>query len=358
VGPSMLDSSDSSQHPISGVPSIGSPADLAAVREQRGWSQSDVAQRLKLRVRQLDALENGDWDALPGRAFVRGTLRAYARLLEVDIEPLLKVVGGFAQAEELRPSSSLGTQMPRSGGFGFDGDARSHRLPWALLGVLGVIALAFFFGRDGDMSNPSQWFGQPPVTKPAGSAKPAAANGSSPADFSGVTGAATVPTDASAPALVLPGPTLVTGAPTQGVTVAGGAQAPGPSTSSPAPSSANSGATGPTATGSASTGPASTVQSGAATDVSGATSSEAARAASILRFTVRQEAWIEVRQADGRTVFSAIVKPGSPVDIDARQPVSLVIGNANQVSLDFEGKPVDLKPLTVMPNNIAKVKLP
>ncbi len=358
MGPSMLDSSDSSQHPISGVPSIGSPADLAGMREQRGWSQSDVAQRLKLRVRQLDALERGDWDALPGRAFVRGTLRAYARLLEVDIEPLLKVVGGFAQAEELRPSASLGTQMPRSGGFGFDGDARSHRLPWALLGVLCVIALAFFFGRDGEFSNPSQWFGVPPVTKPAGSAKPAAANGSLPPDSSGATVAGTLPTDAAAaPSLVVPGPTLAIGDPTQGATAAGGTQAPGSSISSPAPSSANSGSTGPTAAGAASTVPASTVPSGAATDAPGAAPSEAARA-SILRFTVRQDAWIEVRQADGRTVFSAIVKPGSPVDIDARQPVSMVIGNANQVSLDFEGKPVDLKPLTVMPNNIAKVKLP
>jgi cytoskeleton protein RodZ len=340
----MLDSSDASPQPMSGVPSIGSPSELAGMREQRGWSQADVAQRLKLRVRQLDALERGDWEALPGRAFVRGTLRAYARLLEVDIEPLLKVVGGFAQAEELRPSASLGTQMPRSAGFGFDGDTRSNRLPWALLGVLGVIALAVFFGRDGEMSKPSQWFGVPPVTKPSASAPPAAVDGSSPAVVPGATGAATVPTDpAAAPALTVPGPTLVITDPAQGATVAGQAQSPGSSSTSPVQSanqSANPGSTGP---------------SGAA---AGAAPSEAARAPSTLRFTVRQDAWIEVRQADGRTVFSAIVRPGSPVDVDARQPVSMVIGNANQVSLDFEGKPVDLKPLTVMPNNIAKVKLP
>jgi len=344
----MVDSSDASSPPRSDIPSIGLPAELAGAREQRGWSQADVAQRLKLRVRQHDALERGDWEALPGRAFVRGTLRAYARLLEVDIEPLLKVVGGFAQAEELRPSASLGTQMPRSGGFGFDGDTRSNRLPWALLGVVGVIALAVFFGRDGDMSNPSQWFGVPPVTTPAGSAKPAAADSSAPADASGTKGAATVPSDsAAAPSLVVPGPTLATGEPSQGVAGAGFGQVPGSSTSSPVPP-ANPGSTGPLSTGS----------SGAAPVAPGAASSEAVRASSTLRFTVRQDAWIEVRQADGRTVFSAIVKPGAPVDIDARQPVTMVIGNANQVSLDFEGKPVDLKAMTVMPNNIAKVKLP
>lgn len=348
MGPSMVDSSESLPHPNSGVPSIGSPAELAGAREQRGWSQADVAQRLKLRVRQLDALERGDWEALPGRAFVRGTLRAYARLLEVDIEPLLKAVGGFAQAEELRPSSSLGTQMPRSGGFGFDGDTRSNRLPWALLGVLGVIALAVFFGRDGDISNPSQWFGVPPVTKPAVSSKPAAVGGSSAADSTGAAGAASVPADAAAaPALVVPVPTPAIGNPAQGVTGAGAGQGTGSSASGPVPSANPSSSV-----------PSSTTPSGAAAGAPGAPTPEAARASSKLRFTVRQDAWIEVRQADGRTVFSAIVKPGSPVDIDAKQPVSMVIGNANQVSLDFEGKPVDLKAMTVMPNNIAKVKLP
>jgi cytoskeleton protein RodZ len=341
----MLDSLDSSQPSVSGVPSIGAPGELVGVREQRGWSQADVAQRLKLRVRQLDALERGDWEALPGRAFIRGTLRAYARLLEVDVDPLLKIVGGFAQAEELRPSASLGTQMPRSGGFGFDSGSRSNRLPWALLGVLGVIALAVFFGRDGEMVNPLQWFGVPPAVIPSGSSKPPAAGASlssdSPADSrsdpSGVTGATTVASDAGpAPAVVVPGSKLANGDPMQGVNGAGLAQASGSSTSSPA----------------------SSVSPGTASVTPGAASAEPVRPPSTLRLSVRQDAWIEVRQADGQTVFSAIVKPGSPVDIDARKPVSMVIGNANQVSLEFEGKPFDLKPQTVMPNNIAKVKLP
>jgi cytoskeleton protein RodZ len=343
----MLDSFDSSEHPMSGVLSVGSPAELAGVREQRGWSQADVAQRLKLRVRQLDALERGDWEALPGRAFIRGTLRAYARLLEVDIDPLLKVVGGFAQAEELRPSASLGTQMPRSGGFGFDGDTRGNRLPWALLGVLGVIALAVFFGRDGEMTKPSQWFGLPPAATPSGSAKPPVAGGSSPtdspSDASGATGSPTVPVDAAAaPTLVVPMPKLANGDPTPGVTGAGLGQASGSSTSNPVTSASPGTAGAP----------------GGSSDAPKAASAEPDRAVSTLRVTVRQDAWIEVRQADGQTVFSATVKPGSPVDIDAKKPVSMVIGNANQVSLEFEGKSVDLKPQTVMPNNIAKVKLP
>jgi cytoskeleton protein RodZ len=73
---------------------------------------------------------------------------------------------------------------------------------------------------------------------------------------------------------------------------------------------------------------------------------------------VRQDAWVDVRQADGKSVFMGTVRPSVPVELKGEAPFSLTIGNADQVTLEFEGTPVDLKPLTSSPNNIAKVKLP
>ena len=67
---------------------ITSADQLAAVREQRGMGKGEVAQRLKLHPKQLDAIERGDWAALPGRAFVRGCIRSYGRLLGVEVELL------------------------------------------------------------------------------------------------------------------------------------------------------------------------------------------------------------------------------------------------------------------------------
>ncbi|HMS78682.1 MAG TPA: helix-turn-helix transcriptional regulator, partial [Burkholderiaceae bacterium] len=99
--------------------------ELVAARERKGMGKGEVAQRLKLHPRQLEAIERGDWAALPGRAFARGCVRSYGRLLEVDVEPLLRTIGGFAEAEELKPSATLAAPMPRSGGFGFDGEG--HR---------------------------------------------------------------------------------------------------------------------------------------------------------------------------------------------------------------------------------------
>jgi cytoskeleton protein RodZ len=46
-----------------------------------------VAQSLKLGPRQVAALENEDWQSLPGNTMIRGFVRNYARLLNIDVEP-------------------------------------------------------------------------------------------------------------------------------------------------------------------------------------------------------------------------------------------------------------------------------
>src|SRR5687767_9717513 len=63
---------------------------LAAAREELNLTVSDVARHLKLSPAQVEALEEGAYDRLPGRVFVRGFLRNYAKLLGVDPQPLLR----------------------------------------------------------------------------------------------------------------------------------------------------------------------------------------------------------------------------------------------------------------------------
>jgi cytoskeleton protein RodZ len=65
---------------------------LRKAREARGDSLNDVAQILKLSAQQLEALENGRFDVLPGPTFVRGFLRNYARYLGISPDPLLEGV--------------------------------------------------------------------------------------------------------------------------------------------------------------------------------------------------------------------------------------------------------------------------
>ena len=67
---------------------------LRAGRERMGWSIDDVVNRIKLAPRQIIALEADDFQSLPEIAFVRGFVRSYAKILQMDAQPLLDALSG------------------------------------------------------------------------------------------------------------------------------------------------------------------------------------------------------------------------------------------------------------------------
>lgn len=73
--------------PEAPVASVGER--LAAARNQLGLSVAEVARQLRLSMSQIDALETDDHGRLPGKTFLRGFIRNYAKLLQIDPEPLL-----------------------------------------------------------------------------------------------------------------------------------------------------------------------------------------------------------------------------------------------------------------------------
>ena len=78
----------------------GCGARLKEARIAAGMDQQQVAARLHMPLHVVDALEDGRWEVSGGGVFVRGQLRSYARLVGIDIEPLLQA--GVAQAEPVR----------------------------------------------------------------------------------------------------------------------------------------------------------------------------------------------------------------------------------------------------------------
>ena len=68
----------------------GSGAHLREARIAAGLSLQEVATRLRMPVRVVQALEDGRWQVIGASVFVRGQLRSYARLLGVDVEPFLE----------------------------------------------------------------------------------------------------------------------------------------------------------------------------------------------------------------------------------------------------------------------------
>jgi len=108
-----------SDHLAPGTESAASPGvRLRRAREARGESVHEAAFAIKLSPRQIEALENDDFAALPGMAFVRGFARNYARYLGLDAAPLLDGIGRLAGADQpdLSPIRNADGDLPSGGG--------------------------------------------------------------------------------------------------------------------------------------------------------------------------------------------------------------------------------------------------
>ena len=56
------------------------------------------------------------------------------------------------------------------------------------------------------------------------------------------------------------------------------------------------------------------------------------------------EAWAEVKDASGRMLHRQLNPANSSVDIHGQPPFDVVIGNASQVRMTYNGRPIDLTP--------------
>ncbi len=343
----------------SGVASPGSVVssltELVRLRETRGFSASLVSSRLRLAPRQIAALEAGDWGALPGRAFIRSSLRSYGRLLEVDVSPLLDAIESqLPGTEVLKPDSELKRPMPRQGALGFGGSGSGNRWVWLLLLLAGVVALAFFYGGGAKLVNRDL---QSPVRSTSGSS-----NGSDAAQ-SGAGAAAEAPATAAGASSTVSQQVVPVGGAAAPPVAAGVSVAPATTPSTVVPPPVNlpaapgaaplaAAATLPVASPAAA---ASAQQAAAqpapprdiapsvarpAPPTSGATDSRLNPL--VMRFPV--ESWIEVRDAAGTILVTGTQAPGTVRELSGDLPLSLVIGNAAGVVVTWRGTPIDLAP--------------
>ena len=65
-------------------------AQLAALRVEHGYSTDYIAGKLHLRVRVIELIENDDYLNLPEPVFIKGYLRAYAKLMGIHPNPIIE----------------------------------------------------------------------------------------------------------------------------------------------------------------------------------------------------------------------------------------------------------------------------
>lgn len=283
---------------------IQSVDQLVRARESRGLAQSDLAARLGMTTRQIQAIERGDWRALPGRSFARSAMRAYGRVLAVSIEPILPAIDaeyGIVSEPINRPA--LDKPMPRRGVLGFSSSGPGHWLTWTILIVVGLVVVAFYFGGGASL------LGVGDANESTGSQ----------------TSVAEVAPIASSTVAVLPPPMGDSNVTTSVGTSSGPAQVGPPIPVSPAAPSAD---------------PASAIS--AAGQVAKPAPQSITSSGMALQFSA--PAWIEIRDGEGRVVATGTQQGGTTRALEIKPPVSAVIGNPGAVTVLWQGAPYDLTP--------------
>jgi len=274
---------------------------LKAAREAAGLSLDAVAQQLKLAPRQVKALEDDDWQRLPGRTFARGFARNYARFVRLDPDAVLALLPGPDTTPALERPALAASRRPM-GEIPIERVSKPSMLRWLIpLLLVGVVAaIAYYeFSRsklrllpDMMSSAVSHRSADSPATPP-----PAAR---------------TTPSTSGTATTVLPNPMA-------GATIAA------PAASAPKDNAVAQ--------------PAAAGAPGAGAATVGAPAPEASL---VLKF--RGTSWVEVKDANGRVVVQMTGGSGMTQTVSAVPPIELALGNAPDVDVTFRGQPLDLSP--------------
>ncbi len=289
---------------------------LRVARESQSLSIQDIASRLRLGSKQIEALETDNFTALPEPTIVRGFIRNYAKQLKINAEPLLDAYNVLVPNSDLhrlivKPSANM--------------KMTSHKKPKSGRYLLVVLAALLGFGV---------WlFYQNYVAKPSPSALSEAVVGEN--AISQNTAKTEPLPEAALPAAereaALQTSTELT------LPVAPDASATLIPTDENAGSVATTTLLAPAAP---------VVLPDTAPNPNGLTK---------LEFSATQETWINVVDASGREIYNKIIFAGSRESIDVTPPVNVTVGNAGATSLSIGGKPVDLAPHSRQ--NVARIKL-
>ncbi|MEM8499317.1 MAG: RodZ domain-containing protein [Pseudomonadota bacterium] len=289
---------------------------LRTAREDQSLSREDAAHEINLRLDQLDALERDQFERLPGDTFVRGYLRTYAKWLRLDVDKTLATyIEQTGHSADVSLSSDLNSRKQIN--------ARSDNgLMIGAALIVAVLILGFWLYNSNTDSIEELPIAEEEIAVDTFSGKPLEDAASDPLaedeqaqnDWENpFTAAAEYNASVSAEAEIEAVNQVVEST----------------STNANAPSAIGEAA--------ASIAPTPAVAAAAAASIltRGSGSDE-------LFFTFTEDCWLEVSNASGRKVFSAVRKAGQGLRVRGTAPFKVVIGNAPAVNLAFNGQPVDV----------------
>jgi len=293
---------------------------LKDAREQRKMTVEDVCTHLRISPHQVKALESDNFSALPEAMITRGFIRNYARLLQIDAEPLLKAYRTFVPSAAPRALTLKSENILITG---------KDKQPW-LKYIIASLVIALLLGiwqyyMDYSSKPPAQQAIVPAET--TDKVKEANANEG--------TAVETMPAPATQvselPVAALPAAERVSNDEAQ---------------TTPAPDSAAPDAISPAP------------QTTTAANSSPQSSSDvkpAEKTTAKIKFSFSEVSWVNVTDRNKKMIFDRIMPAGSEEIVQGEPPLEVVIGNAPGSKLMFNDKLVDLAPYTR--SNVARVTL-
>ena len=320
----------------SGLPEISEPrgARLRRAREDAGLTVDDMAKRLRLSIRQIHALEADEEAALPPATFVRGFVRNYARVLNLDPADFLPPFVAPDTTSDISHQPSVTVPRPEREIRLESGRATANRR-WLVAALVALVLGAFGSWIRMEHVGAARELIQQGATSSLAQLGSLFSRGAGKRSPDGAQG---TPVDA--------------GEATASRSLDQGA---GPAASSP--DAAPSGQ--PSKDGTADAASVSeraelkletAVSSEAGRDgaLAGAAGAQAARSAGGRKLELEFDAdsWVEVRDETGRVLLSGVSKAGDHRDLEAHGPVRIVVGNAPGTRVSWNGHPVDLAEFT------------
>ncbi|WP_439841618.1 cytoskeleton protein RodZ [Aeromonas taiwanensis] len=274
---------------------------LRNAREQLGWTREQVASRIHLRLTLIAAIEADTYDKHTSHTFIRGYLRAYAKLVGIPEETILAAYDKLG----LTPPDNIDMQSFSRRSRQQANDSRLKVMTWLVILVLIGLSVA--------------WWWQSTARRSAGEEALAATEISSTESTPSAAVPSEVDVDVAAPVL-------------------------------PAASEAVS--TAPVVSDAAATVPVVVAEPSAAvsTDASAAVATEspaqdeAAEPAKApqLKMSFTADCWLDVKDANGKTLFSGLKKANDELVLEGPEPLKFIIGAPMAVNLEYQGKSFDM----------------
>lgn len=269
---------------------------LRNAREQLGWTREQVASRIHLRLTLIAAIEADTYDKHTSHTFIRGYLRAYAKLVGIPEETILAAYEKLG----LTPPDNIDMQSFSRRSRQQANDSRLKVVTWLVILVLIGLSVA--------------WWWQSTARRSAGDDALAATE---------MSATVNTPEANAAPAVEVAEPVL--------------------------PVASDAVSTQVVVSGATATLPVVATDASAAvpTDVSGAvstaesTTTEPAKAPQ-LKMSFTADCWLDVKDANGKTLFSGLKKANDELVLEGPEPLRFIIGAPMAVNLEYQGKSFDM----------------